>query len=146
MDAARIISQTLLLAEAHLLVTDLHAFLWMVVLFWSVDVLKAACAAAFHGHADSFRPVGASRCDAWVVDTRDMAGMPAMPSGHVAAATFIALHHACRPEGKRWWLLYPPLMAYSRLAMRCHTPLQAVAGAAWGAAFFWFVRRDRSRI
>lgn len=86
------------------------------------------------------RPVGAAACDAFAV------GGPSksfgMPSGHVATAV-VAWLHINRTYGQPlsdWTVigLAAVLMGWSRVRLRCHTPLQSGLGALVGAAVFYY--------
>ena len=85
------------------------------------------------------RPRGATDCD-FFCRNGDCEGNPGMPSGHMATTafvlTFIYLAEDLSNRGAylAFAVIFLILMGLARHVKRCHTVLQIVLGAAWGAA------------
>ena len=87
------------------------------------------------------RPAGAADCDI-MNRTGPCAGAAGMPSGHMSTLAFFFAYAwaaslaAGVPAGAFWSCaaLVCALVAASRLAKRCHTPEQVLAGTALGGA------------
>lgn len=84
------------------------------------------------------RPEGAAGCNA-IGSDGDQSGAPGFPSGHVATASaFWMGAWLLTPPPWRLWVagtgvLATGLMAWSRIAKRCHTGTQVLAGGVLGA-------------
>jgi len=85
------------------------------------------------------RPPGATDCD-FFCRNGDCEGNPGMPSGHMATTAFtLTFIYLAEDLGNRklyvaFAVLFLVLMGLARHGKRCHTVLQIVLGAAWGAA------------
>ena len=138
-----------------LLVTRDAAYLWLAA---GVMALEAS-ARALHAIPVSLspllkRPSGARDCSGFNGGGA-CGGKNGMPSGHVAIVAFAAFGTLAIEGASSWsWLkatgaaVLVLAVAASRVALRCHTVLQTVAGAALGgllALLLMFIRRQSKK-
>jgi membrane-associated phospholipid phosphatase len=95
----------------------------------------------------SVRPRGARDCNAWATNG-PCEGQPGMPSTHTAFATFFAVFYGTQLQwfGQMLLVFYVMLVAASRLAKRCHTLLQVVAGGCLGIVMAFIFLRLSERV
>jgi membrane-associated phospholipid phosphatase len=110
-------------------------YLYLLIAIFIFDVLAYAIKVAFGNKGPCARPKGACQCDILGL-SHDDAGKPGFPSGHVATTTMVVIglfHITKSPIIAIIGLIYIVLMAISRFRMRCHTPLQILAGFVLGS-------------
>jgi len=88
------------------------------------------------------RPDGATRCDAFAMKCE--ASPYGMPSGHVATAVVASLLvckelHLSKTATKLITLGVFLLISWSRVKMKCHTPLQCIIGGIVGLLWTQFI-------
>jgi membrane-associated phospholipid phosphatase len=80
------------------------------------------------------RPAGAHGCGA-LCDGGEASGKPGFPSGHMTTVTMFAtvMYYRIPDVWPVWSIAWLFAVAWSRWAKRCHSVLQIVGGAVFGA-------------
>ncbi len=129
-------------------VTGETAWLWLFAGLLGANATVAGLKRLLGGGAWPFgRPDGARGCGA-LCDGGGVAGAPGFPSGHTATVamlvTVAALWYQDEWMVAAFGLVWLAAVAWSRWAKRCHSGIQIMAGALFGAlcgfAFAHFVR------